>query len=467
MGRDVAVDANDSQDPVRGQLPSLPPWPRDRTVVDAPVGGRLSLFLEAWSSLGDQWVSEVVSKGFRIPMLASPPLTYEPAEVDHSSEARICLRDAVSQLVQKKAVIALGTQVDSPGFYSNIFSVPKRDSEKRRMIHNLKFLNKWYIQPPPRFRLPTLPQLQRIVQPGDFMISLDLQDAYLHVPIHPDSQHLLRFVFEGCHYQWRVLPFGLSWGPWLFTRITQPVRKFLQAHAISCHMFIDDLLQHSPRRQLTAVNLQYSVNLLRRLGWIINLAKSDLTPTQTLQYIGGLFQTHLALLSVPQDRMLGWLPQLRRAISEPLSLREWQHLLGCLTACQDQTIRGRLHLRPLQVFLRPWIRQDDVRSLIKLPEDLRPHLLWWTHPENVLSGVSLKPFEAQLQLFVDASLQGWGAHLEHQTAAGLWSILEREAHINVLEFQAVLNAVRHWQLRLAGTALMIATDNSTVAYYIN
>ncbi|XP_046581092.1 uncharacterized protein LOC124288585 [Haliotis rubra] len=45
--------------------------------------------------------------------------------------------------------------------------------------------------------------------------------------------------------------------------------------------------------------------------------------------------------------------------------------------------------------------------------------------------------------------------------------LERDLHINELEFLAVLLAIRHWATELRGSSLLIQTDNSSVVWYIN
>ena len=50
------------------------------------------------------------------------------------------------------------------------------------------------------------------------MVSLDLKDAYLQVPMHPESHKFLRFVTCGKIYQFKVLCFGLSTVPQVFTR---------------------------------------------------------------------------------------------------------------------------------------------------------------------------------------------------------------------------------------------------------
>lgn len=49
------------------------------------------------------------------------------------------------------------------------------------------------------------------------------------MPIHTSDRRFLRFYLNGMHYQWAVLPFGISTSPWLFTQITKPTKQdFLQ-----------------------------------------------------------------------------------------------------------------------------------------------------------------------------------------------------------------------------------------------
>ncbi len=60
------------------------------------------------------------------------------------------------------------------------------------------------------------------------MVSLDLKDAYLHVPIHPSHWRYFWFALRNAEgaltvYQWKVLPFGLASAPRVFTKILAPV----------------------------------------------------------------------------------------------------------------------------------------------------------------------------------------------------------------------------------------------------
>ena len=101
----------------------------------------------------------------------------------------------------------------TPGFYSRLFVVQK-DSGAWRPIIDLSTLNTYIASQ--RFHMETPQSVLRSIRPGDWMISLDLQDAYLQVPVHPESRRYLRFTMGGVSYQFRVLCFGLTTAPQVF-----------------------------------------------------------------------------------------------------------------------------------------------------------------------------------------------------------------------------------------------------------
>ena len=90
---------------------------------------------------------------------------------------------------------------------------------------------------------------------------------------------------------------------------------------------------------------------------------------------------------------------------------------------------------------------------------LYPHLQWWLKEDNVLTGQPLHPIKHALQVFTDASKEGWGAHLNHHSASKL--------HINYLELKAVFLALKEFQDLCADKIVLVATDNTTVVSYIN
>ena len=60
----------------------------------------------------------------------------------------------------------------------------------------------------------------------------------------------------------------------------------------------------------------------------------------------------------------------------------------------------------------------------------------------MLLGQPLHPLKHALQIFTDASKEGWGAHFDEHTARGQWSLPESKLHINHLELKAVFLALK-------------------------
>ena len=143
-------------------------------------------------------------------------------------------------------------------------------------------------------------------------------------------------------------------------------------------------------------------------------------------------------------------------------------LIGLLTATEKLVTLGRLHMRPIQWHLKKhWRVPESLEKEIPIPRSLHQYLQWWTQEENVLKGQPLHPLRHAVQIFTDASKEGWGAHLGDFTASGTWSVPESKLHINFLELKAVLLALKRFQHLVQGKVVLIATDNTTVVAYIN
>ena len=54
----------------------------------------------------------------------------------------------------------------------------------------------------------TIRALLRCVREGDWFTSLDLKNAYFHVPVRQVHRKFLRFAFMGVAYVYQCLPFG-------------------------------------------------------------------------------------------------------------------------------------------------------------------------------------------------------------------------------------------------------------------
>ena len=170
--------------------------------------------------------------GYRIPFSSPPPLSRVPPPIPSCSLNSIkekMLHEEILSLIEKGAVELAPS---SRGYYSCLFVVWKATGSWRPVI-DLSLLNRCVIQT--RFKMETSQSVLCMVQSDDWMISIDLKDAYLQVPVHPDSRRFLWFVEDGKVYQFKALCFGLSTALQVFTRVM--VRVSVMLHDLGVWIF--------------------------------------------------------------------------------------------------------------------------------------------------------------------------------------------------------------------------------------
>ena len=353
------------------------------------------------------------------------------------------------------------------------FLVPKKDGGIRPIL-NLKAFNR-YLRPH-RFKMETLASIISIMQPGLWLVSLDLKDAYFHVPIAREHWKYLRFCIQGRVFQYKVTPFGLSLAPMLFTRVVLVLIAWLRLRGIRLHAYLDDvlILGDSPQQVLHA--LMMTIQVFTWAGFIINVKKSDLTPSQDLVYIGGRFRTDLGRVFLPEDRRESLIRVVKSFMFVGLRLpaRLWLQLLGLMAATITSVSQARLRMRPIQWFLkRRWsAKHQSLLTPVMVTRELLPALAWWSDPSNLSQG---RPFqEPQYEVIVttDASMEGWGGHSSIQGQdllfSGLWSREEsRQCHINLLELRAIRLTLSHLQTHLQGKVVRVECDNTTAVSNLN
>ena len=83
---------------------------------------------------------------------------------------------------------------DDQAFYHRMSLVAKKGGGQRPVL-DLSLLNKFI--PTEHFKMENLMTIKALINKGNYMINIDLTDAYLTVPMHPDSQKFLSFLWQG------------------------------------------------------------------------------------------------------------------------------------------------------------------------------------------------------------------------------------------------------------------------------
>ena len=402
--------------------------------------------------------------GYRIPFLGNPPLTKVPISLPshHPSSIKgVALGEVTRALVAKSAVEL--APLPSLGFYSRLFVVWKTSGSWRPVI-DLSILN-LYVDVS-HFRMETIQSVLLSVRQGDWMASIDLKEAYLQVPVHPDSRRFLRFVAQSNVYQFSALCFGLSTAPQVFSRVMAPVSTILHSWGIHMRQYLDEWLVQSSSRESLLRDLRVVLDLCHELGIVVNPAKSHLVPSQVVQYLGVVVDSQSFRASASPERVA----ILRSTANAFLSCADppastWLSLLDILSSLSHLVPGGLLRVRSLQLCLhQAWDRVDQSVRIPWTPVCLR-YLQWWLDLPRLSHGVSLAQVSPDLDFWSDASDVGWGAHLGSLTASGLWDAEQAALSINARELLAIREGLLHFRSSLVEKNVAVFCDNSTAVSY--
>ena len=372
------------------------------------VGSRLQHFWQTWSLLGaNPRVVSILKDGYILPFKIRPPLVSDPLIISgYANPPRnLYLKEALHALISKRAIERVRVQT-SLAFFNRLFIVPK-PNQKWWPILDLSALNQFLSIK--TFKMETPETIQISLQQGEWITLMDFSDAYFHIPVHTRSRKFLRFHFQNQLYQFRALPFGLSTAPMEFTCVVKEIKLMAQSRGIRIHQYLDNWLIRAPTKESCHQGSQSLLALCQELGWVVNLQKSELEPKQVFDLWGTSTTCSTGWSNRP--RTVGGVnsTESKSILSNPTCrFRKFMSLIGLLTATEKQVPLGRLHMRPIQWHLkRHWRVPESLEKAIPVPRTLHPHLQWWTKETNVLLGQPLHPLRHALQVFTDASKEGW------------------------------------------------------------
>ena len=407
---------------------------------------------------------EALRVGYRIPFDRPPPLSECPISLPAYSLHSIrgfALNQELQNLLRKGAV---EPAPQSPGFYSRLFLVKKASGSWRPII-DLSTLNDYVTSS--RFHMETPRSVLNSIRPGNWMISLDLQDAYLQVPVHHDSRRFLRFVVDGKPFQFRVLCFGLTTAPQVFTRIMAPVSAILHRHGVRMLRYLDDWLILASSKIACLQSRDRLLAVCTELGIQVNLTKSSLVPSQSIVYLGMEIQS-LAFIARPTparaNNLIRLIEEFLSTPSPPACL--WRRLLGHLSSLILLVSGGMIRMRLLQLCLKgQWDFLDDQFQVSWSPL-CREDLLWWSKQVQLREGVSLSLPAPDISFFSDASDVGWGALVGEHHASGLWLPHQKALSINMRELLAVQLGLQAFEHLIVGMSVALFCDNTTTVAYL-
>ena len=306
---------------------------------------------------------------------------------------------------------------------------------------------------------------KKTLEAPSWMCSLDIQDAYLHIPIAKHLHRYLAFTAMGKLYFFRALPFGLAPAPWLFTRLLDFVIKGFQRQGHKVLAYLDDLIIWNTCPSTTASSAKYIQTQLEFLGFRINLEKSSLVPRQELTWLGISWDSRTGSCVLPLQKRQEIASVATKLFLSPLvSRRQWERFTGLVTFAAQVSAQAKLRSHEVACHQRIALpEQRDVPHL--LPKSLRAVLSDWMHPSflDIPDRLYLAP--PSLTIWTDASLSGWGVYSSRgHLFQGSWHPVP-SVSINVLEVRAIFLALK--KIPQLPKSVLVFCDNSAAVATVN
>lgn len=351
---------------------------------------------------------------------------------------------------------------------SRLFPVPKGANDIRP-VFDLRHLNSFLVTP--HFKMEDLRTAIAFLETGDYLTKVDIRDAYTHVSMHPNTRPFLVFPWSTGWYRFITLPFGLSTAPMIFTKLMRPILAYLRARGARVIMYIDDALIMGRSMDECMRHTRMFLDLVHRLGFLVNWDKSILVPTQRIEFLGQVLDSRTMMVLLPQNKLQSTRFLVDQALRDgpTLPIRRVASLLGTLNATSAAVSVARLRTRSilLDKIQALHAARENWSATMTLSSPSMMELEWWRDSLAAWNGRAILLAAPTIALYTDASDTGWGAVLDRQRAAGHWSREQASLHINERELIAIELGLRSFLSLLRDQVVFLRVDNTVAVAYIN
>ena len=365
--------------------------------------------------------------------------------------------------------------------FSPLNSVPKKDSDDRRLILDLSMpegnsindgIDKDYcFGNYDKLSLPSVDHLAHrisILGPKCKVFKVDLVRAFRQMKICPGDVHFLGYVFKGKFYYDCTLSMGSKSSSKACQYVTTAVVFIYTKFGYFAVNYLDDL---GSAEDADAAETAYAalLELLDNFGLQPALHKC-VPPCTSMVFLGIEVNTVNMTLKIPEAK---W-AEINRLLThwqskEKANRHDVQVLAGHLNFACRCVKSGRIYLSRILNFLRS-LPRFQARNI---PDGVKLDVQWWIDLAPLYNGVTLIT-EAQFSdadsiMSSDSCLTGGGAFMEGAYITWQYppEVREKATDINQLEFLMLLIATKVWSHKLHRKKFVVNCDNKNTVLAIN
>ncbi|VDI14798.1 MFS transporter, SP family, solute carrier family 2 (myo-inositol transporter), member 13 [Mytilus galloprovincialis] len=207
---------------------------KSNTGIFSGVKGRLAKSIQYWEHIGaNSFILDTLKNGYLIPFIDTPSSMYMK-----NNKSALKNDDFVSKYVNELVLSGCVIEVPFQPYIVNPLSVATQKSGKRRLILDLSTLNLSVKKEKIKFEDWKI--AVQYFQKNDYLYKFDLKSGYFHLDICPQQHTYLGFSWEDKFYCFTVSAFGLSTGPYIFTKCLRPLVKYWRKNGIKIVLYLDD-----------------------------------------------------------------------------------------------------------------------------------------------------------------------------------------------------------------------------------
>ncbi|GJR09773.1 putative reverse transcriptase domain-containing protein [Tanacetum coccineum] len=304
--------------------------------------------------------------------------------------------------------------------------VKKKDGSFRMCI-DYHELNKLTVKN--HYRLPRIDDLFDQLQGLNMYSKMNMRSGYHQLHIKEEEIPITAFRTRYGHFEFQVIPFGLTNAPDVFMDLMNRVcEPYLDKFII---VFIDDILVYSKDEEEHEKHLKIILELLKKERLYAKFSKCDfwLDSVQFLGHVIDCSGVHVDPAKI--EAIKSWV-----APATPTEVRKFLRLAGYYRREKEeafQTLKQKLYSAPI----------------LALPEGTKDFVV-----------------------YCDASLKGYGAVLMQREKVIAYASRQLKVHeenytTHDLELGVIVFALRLWRHYLYGTKCVVFTDHKSLQYILN
>lgn len=171
-------------------------------------------------------------------------------------------------------------QESSSPFASPVLLAKKKNGEWRLCV-DYRRLNAFTIRN--KFPLPIIEELFEELVGARWFTTLDLRSGFHQILVTMEDQHKTAFQTHFGHFEYKVMPYGLTGAPATFQSVMNHVLAPLLRKCVV--IFIDDILIYSKTQEEHMQHVQMVFDLLQEHQFKVRLSKCSFAKQQ-LHYLG-------------------------------------------------------------------------------------------------------------------------------------------------------------------------------------